>query len=460
MIDRCIKIARKNAYLRWIARKILRIIQLTYKISRFLVSVKQTRFACLRPGTVMHYTGRLLLRVGEYRLIKHAHAAHLAENVVLLQAIQNIKYDAPELFGPLPSGWPEPWNAISVKFPALVATEWSKALFLGRSDSVYVKGFAIHNDNWNPQTELTYDEVRHFLVCKKDTILLRSFADRKSHTIDRAIVIVGGVTPNWAHWTTEYLPKIALVDMEPLYHSWPLVVDANLPKNMLDSLKLVGSIKREIIELPEGELLYAKQAVTITSPGYSAYEYRYDRNRELPNFKREDTRFSPFALNLLRERAWHSLDVVPNPTRRLYITRPVGSMRPFKGAEEVEAFFISKGFEIICTSHMSFEEQVRLFASAICIVGQSGAGMVNLVYAPPGCTVIVFAANSQHSIFHYFANMGPAANHKIFYCYGESIYTRCTHPGHAGFSVEIADVHLAWNKIKHRLEYRQHEKTA
>jgi capsular polysaccharide biosynthesis protein len=395
-----------------------------------------------------HWTGRVLRRVGTYKPLKHATASAHAVRVTQIAPSECVTYKAPNVFGPLPQGWEDPWADIRVTFPGLQAMEWREAVVLGRSDSVYVRGYAISNDHLNIDTERTYDEVHGFALLLGEEQILRRFADQPSGQLDNAIVIVGGPTANWAHWTTEYLPKLALVDLVPAYREWPLVVDANLHRNILDSLMLVGAGKRNIVVLAEGALLTLKRAVTVTSPGYTAYEYRYDRERELPGFEREHTVFSPFALDLVRSRAWGKVGAVPARERLIYITRPKGSARPFVGCEAVEAYFASEGFEIVDTGGMSVIEQVALFSRARCIVGQSGAGMTNLVFAPPGCSVIVLAANSPHSIFHYFANMGAAAGHRVHYCYGESIYTDGGHPGHAGFSVNITDVQQAWSITK------------
>jgi capsular polysaccharide biosynthesis protein len=397
-----------------------------------------------------HWTGRALRRVGKYKPLKHAMASSHAVRITQIAPAEFITYQAPGVFGPVPQGWDSLWPEIGVKFPSLQAMEWSMAAVLGRSDSVYVGVLAISNDHFNSDTERTFDEVHGFtrLVGGDGQILLRRFADQPRLKLDNAIVIVGGPTGNWAHWTTEYLPKLALIDLVPDYRDWPLVVDANLHRNIVDSLSLIGSTRRNIVVLPEGALLTLKRAVTVTSPGYTAYEYRYDKDHELPGFEREHTVFSPFALEQVRKRAWHAVEAVPERERLIYVTRPKGSARPFVGCEEVEAYFASEGFELIDTGGMSVTEQVRLFSRARCIVGQSGAGMTNLVFAPPGCTVMVLAANSPHSIFHYFANMGAAAGHRVHYCYGESIYTDGGHPGHAGFSVKIADVQQAWSVAK------------
>ena len=45
-------------------------------------------------------------------------------------------------------------------------------------------------------------------------------------------------------------------------------------------------------------------------------------------------------------------------------------------------------FENVTLEHLDFMEQVRLFASAVLVVGQHGAGLGNSVWMEPGSTVV------------------------------------------------------------------------
>lgn len=383
--------------------------------------------------------------LGSYRWIRHAEAGSLAARVTELVPTQELSFEAPGLFGPLPPGWPAPWPALRVPMAAITAAEWRDATVAGRFDTVLVGEHCVVGDLWQPRTERTRDEVFDYAHVASDHISY--WRNRGAiRTMDRGIVVVGGPTVNWAHWTTEYLPKVALVDQLEAYRDWPLVVDEGLHANIVESLALVAG-PRELVQLPEGTVMRLREAVTVGSPGYSAYEYRYDHYKGAPAFKREHTLFSPFALDLVRRKAWQATGAEPARDRLIYITRPKGSMRPFVGGEAIERYFASLGFELIDTGGLSAAEQVRLFSRARCIVGQSGAGLTNLVFAPAGCRVVVLAANSPHSIFHYFANMGAAMGHHVYYCYGKSIYQHGGHPGHAGFSIDSEDVRKTWQAV-------------
>ncbi|RYF15920.1 MAG: glycosyltransferase family 61 protein [Comamonadaceae bacterium] len=386
-----------------------------------------------------------LARMGTFIPVRHAEASDLAHGTIPLVPAQEVVFPAPKVFGPPPPGWPAPWPDLRVPMAPITAAEWRDATVVGKFDTVLVGTRCIVGDLWQRDTERTFDEVRDYAHVGLEKITY--FRRRGPQlSLERAIVVVGGPTGNWAHWTTEYLPKVALIDAIEQYRDWPLVIDEGLHPNIVASLELVAR-KRELVRLPEGVPMRLHEAVTVGSPGYTAYEYRYDWHNGPPGFKREHTVFSPAALDLVRRRAWQSAAAAPARQRLIYITRPKGSMRPFVGGEEVERFFAAIGFEILDTGSMTAAEQVRLFSQARCIVGQSGAGITNLVFAPPGCRVIVFAANSPHSIFHYFANMGAAAGHRVYYCFGESIYEPGGHPGHAGFTIELEDAKRAWQSV-------------
>lgn len=385
-------------------------------------------------------------RIGSFQVVRQGQAAGLAAAVVELVPSQVLDYEAPRVLGTPPPGWPTPWPALRIPMGAITAAEWSDATVLGKFDTVLVGRHCIVGDLWQRDTERTFDEVRGYARVRSDRITYYRRRSATSMELDEAIVVVGGPTGNWAHWTTEYLPKVALIDTVERYRGWPLVVDDGLHPNIMASLELVAGPRR-VVPLPEGTPLHLRRAVTIGSPGYTAYEYRYDPDEGPPGFLREHTVFSPTALDLVRQRAWQAAGAQPARDRLIYIKRPKGSMRPFLGAEAVEGFFAALGFELLDTGGLSAAEQVRLFARARCIAGQSGAGLTNLVFAPPGCRVMVFQANSPHSIFHYFANMGAAAGHHVYYAYGQAIYEPGGHPGHAGFSLDLEDVKQLWHSV-------------
>ncbi|HYE38510.1 MAG TPA: glycosyltransferase 61 family protein, partial [Ramlibacter sp.] len=320
------------------------------------------------PGWMRAVVARIaraqFLPLGSYTPVRHSEAAHLAQRTTELVPAQEIAYAAPRVFGAPPPGWPAPWPDLRVPMHPVIAAEWSDALVVGRFDAVLTGSHAIVGDLWQPETERTFDEVR--LYARREGPRIAYLRKREpARAIERAVVVVGGPTVNWAHWTTEYLPRVALADTLDEYRDWPLVVDEGLHPNILASLQLVAR-QRELVPLPEGVALRAGRALTIGAPGYTAYEYRYDPAAGPPRFRREHTAFSPAALDLVRQRAWAATAAQPRRGRLIYVTRPKGSMRPFIGGEDVERYFAGQGFELVDTAGMGAAEQVLLFAQARC----------------------------------------------------------------------------------------------
>ena len=76
---------------------------------------------------------------------------------------------------------------------------------------------------------------------------------------------------------------------------------------------------------------------------------------------------------------------------------------------EVEATLAAEGFEVIEPDSLSFIDQVRLFREAAVVVGQTGAGLMNLLFAPVGCRAIVLIARSPHSNYLYYSSLASLA---------------------------------------------------
>jgi capsular polysaccharide biosynthesis protein len=74
--------------------------------------------------------------------------------------------------------------------------------------------------------------------------------------------------------------------------------------------------------------------------------------------------------------------------RRLYISRRKQHMRVMVDEPQLEAALAARGFEIIRPERLSVGDQIRLFREAGVIVGASGAGLANVLFADAGAKVI------------------------------------------------------------------------
>lgn len=99
--------------------------------------------------------------------------------------------------------------------------------------------------------------------------------------------------------------------------------------------------------------------------------------------------------------------VIPNAGRlgleRIYITR-IGSGTQRKIGNELAliAALEERGFSCVAPHELSFKEEVACFAGASVVIGQLGAGLANIGFAPPGCTVIEICSTNYTSNDYWF----------------------------------------------------------
>jgi hypothetical protein len=92
--------------------------------------------------------------------------------------------------------------------------------------------------------------------------------------------------------------------------------------------------------------------------------------------------------------------------RRLYITRNDGHGRRIVNEDEIMPLLDAHGFERINPDRLSFQEQVDLFSHASHVCGVHGAGLSNIIFAPPGLRFLEIF----HPLFvpNNFAQLVPA----------------------------------------------------
>ena len=77
--------------------------------------------------------------------------------------------------------------------------------------------------------------------------------------VESAAVFVDACAPNYAHWLTEVLPRVALFCREERYAGIPLVVNDGLHRNLVESLRMITRGTRRIIMLPIGRAIVVSE---------------------------------------------------------------------------------------------------------------------------------------------------------------------------------------------------------
>lgn len=220
----------------------------------------------------------------------------------------------------------------------------------------------------------------------------------------------GDLVRGYSHWLFDALPRLMMLERV----SRPgiqLILFGKLNQWQADSLRLLGYDRCDILELRdrhiECEVLHFPSAVGETGS------------------------LSPRALGFLRQRLLGGRAPDRAGHRRLYISRRLAGRRHIVNEDELMPILQSKGFEVVMTEQMPFEEQVALFAEADIVIGAHGAGLSNLAFAPANCRLLEILPPTCPRWMYYLlcAQLGQ----KYFYLIADETIPAGGHHRDAGF---------------------------
>lgn len=182
-----------------------------------------------------------------------------------------------------------------------------------------------------------------------------------------AVLLGGG--DNYYHWLLDFFPRLGWLQ-QALAGSWrhaPLLLPDPLPPVQAEGLTLagVGSHPRLGVPAPARILVSSLLASPVAChrqhlhPGALAWLRRVLQRRAL------------------RQAA-----------PRIYVSRHDAGLRRVVNEAEVMAVLQPLGFLRLELAGMGLAEQAAAFSAAQVIVGPHGAGLANMVAAPPGCDVV------------------------------------------------------------------------
>lgn len=207
---------------------------------------------------------------------------------------------------------------------------------------------------------------------------------------------------NYYHWVHDCIGRLFGV-IERLPSDVQFIVPANLNGYQRETLALVGieparSIPYDGSELWELEELYFTPPTVYSGQGL------------------------PEMAQWLRELAWARYGLNPTKgTRRIFISRRRAARRFITNEAEVENFLQPFGFETCIAEELDWAGQVKLFADAEIVFSLHGAGLTNLLFAPPGATLIeLFPPNFPFGYYCYWA-LCCALGHAHWYFVGKDV---------------------------------------
>ena len=93
-------------------------------------------------------------------------------------------------------------------------------------------------------------------------------------------------------------------------------------------------------------------------------------------------------------------------SKPVYISRAKATRRKVKNESSLVKLFKETGVEIIEAENLSFLEQVELFSTVTIMISNHGAGLTNMIFMPPGSTVIEIrhSGDAHNNCYYALAN--------------------------------------------------------
>lgn len=102
---------------------------------------------------------------------------------------------------------------------------------------------------------------------------------------------------------------------------------------------------------------------------------------------------------------------------KIFVSRRPARSRNCLNVQEVEDFFVARGFTVIFPADHDFLDQVAIFAHARVIAGFAGSGLFNAIFAP-AAHLIVLAGNGYSALNEYL--IASVRGQDLDYFWGES----------------------------------------
>ena len=153
----------------------------------------------------------------------------------------------------------------------------------------------------------------------------------------------------------------------------------------------------------------------------------------------EDFLIAPEAVALLRDSFQAHLSPSKSQEKQhfIYVARSCGTHRALINEVEIIDALKKMGFTIVYPGKLKFVEQIALFANAQIIVGPTGAGLANIIFANPECKIAVLAPATYNANYYVFAQLAQYLGQQIVYVGG-----RPNSPSslHSEYQIDVSDL--------------------
>ena len=300
------------------------------------------------------------------------------------------------------------------RFPAVSKFELSNAVVRPLSDVVIIGDRGAIPDYFDLEEHLLYDTFtrRAIPMAGGELFVVAKEAVRKK--LNAGIILTSYAITNWTHFLTEIMPIVAMVEDLNIPVSVPLLISKPGARQMLEFLELVKAPGRfiEIIDAPT----LVDQAIWFTPASTVPFEWLKSKCGKPVQYSPSDCLFSPGSMTALKARIVNSCPSLSEGERVKVLIDRNSARRRVTNRDELVRYFSEKGYVIAIPEQMSLKEQMELFSRASVIVGQTGAGLANMLFAPAGAKIIVLSGHPEDPGPHnYFPNIARTLGHEVHF---------------------------------------------
>jgi len=187
----------------------------------------------------------------------------------------------------------------------------------------------------------------------------------------RAIVLTTpGARGNYFHWCLELLPKIHLLYSCGLFQPKKdiFLVNHDEARYQLETLELLGLHAEHVARTYPGIKITADELIV---PSHSSQHEAVPR----------------WSIQFLRDR-FLCRSSPAGRHKKLFLDRSAAKRRPILNQAEVHQYISGRGYTIVDTAKLPFQDQIRLFRGARSIVSYHGAGLANLCFVEAGTRLL------------------------------------------------------------------------
>ena len=346
------------------------------------------------------------------------------EEVTFFYTDKAIRLAKPKVYNPNITV-PDSYACTAYLPDAYLAIVKDAQIFAG-TDLIIVGNMAIY-DEINKE-ELNQSAIKSPIVSAVNANEMTINMPKGKKHINDGIHLTKDHSINYFHWLIECLSRLSLIS--DLNVDIPLLVDDFLPIQFYDALDMLNSGKRKIIRMRQDysyiiKKLYYPSRLSIVRDNYG-----------LPVYDK-DAIYSAEGVQFVRKAILAKISSEVEPSRKIFISRKNSSYRQLLNSVEVENLLVSRGFEIVFPENLSFLSQVKIFSQAKIIIGQSGAGMANFIFAPKTAKVLMMLSDAPGSNLQLFNALAEIVGIHLEYLIGKTTSVLKKYNLHSDFHVDI-----------------------